>query len=681
MIFRSIVNSAAMLACLLLLSSTATMADSSQFPQFKVIDPNVSFWKQVYAQYTTAQAIVHDNSDLNIVYDIIDLLPQDSPGARKINRKRMKRAKKRFQGILKRLASNPKTNNDNCQRVASLFGTQANAKTFYQARHRVRCQLGQKDRFLKGIKRSGAYIDQIRKIFKSYGLPEDLAYLPHVESSFNPEAYSKFGAAGMWQFTRSTGKRFMKVGYALDERRDPILASHAAAKLLKENYAALGSWPLAITAYNHGRTGMSRAKRKWGNYPTIFKSYVSRTFKFASRNFYSEFLAARQIASDYRTYFGSIALHQPTPYISVTLEGFARFEDLCTHFDVSADRLRRINPALRSPVIDGQKYVPRKYRLRLPADVLAPEQTLASIPASLYEKQQKPSRFYTVQHGDTAGKIARMHGVKLKNLILANNLNRRATIYPRQTLRLPIEGETLLAEKSPTVKRTPTASASTNNTAHDTANMPSEEPVTSPYPAPVLASVIPAPQTEPASKPAPSRTDDLPAPNDQVVAAEVSIERMFQDRGKTIGIIRVEVEETLGHYAEWAGVQTWQIRRLNGLSYGRTLHLHQKLKVPLHKTASHLFEQSRYEHHKRLQEDFFSAYRIGALAAYRIQRGDNYWTLCRDRFDIPMWLLTHFNPEVDLADLRIHQKLMIPTVEKIINDGNDFQPLMDVQAI
>ena len=148
------------------------------------------------------------------------------------------------------------------------------------------------DRFREGLIRSGAYVDQIKEIFRSYGLPSDLAYLPHVESSFNPKAYSKFGAAGLWQFMRSTGKRFLEIDYTLDERRDPIRASHAAARLLKENYKALGTWPMAITAYNHGLAGMMRATRSKGNYEAIFKQYRSRLFKFASRNFYSEFLAA-----------------------------------------------------------------------------------------------------------------------------------------------------------------------------------------------------------------------------------------------------------------------------------------------------------------------------------------------------------------------------------------------------
>ena len=76
----------------------------------------------------------------------------------------------------------------------------------------------------------------MQEIFRNSGLPEDLAYLPHVESSFNPKAYSKFGAAGVWQFTRSTGRHYMAVGYTIDERRDPIISSHAAAKLLRTNY-------------------------------------------------------------------------------------------------------------------------------------------------------------------------------------------------------------------------------------------------------------------------------------------------------------------------------------------------------------------------------------------------------------------------------------------------------------
>ena len=89
-------------------------------------------------------------------------------------------------------------------------------------------------------------------MLKRHGVPEEIAALPHVESSFNPEAYSKVGAAGLWQFMPSTAKRFMRVDGIVDERLDPYSATEAAANLMLYNYRLLGSWPLTVTAYNHG---------------------------------------------------------------------------------------------------------------------------------------------------------------------------------------------------------------------------------------------------------------------------------------------------------------------------------------------------------------------------------------------------------------------------------------------
>ncbi|MBT8341007.1 MAG: transglycosylase SLT domain-containing protein, partial [Desulfatitalea sp.] len=419
----------ALLALLFLMTASLAAADDDLFPMPQVIVSNVAFWTKVYAQYTTGHGIVHDGHDLTIIYDIIALLPYDAPDANRVNRKRIKRAKNKYRHILRKLAKHPGTRDKAARRVAEYFGDNANANTFLSAAGNVRCQIGQKDRFRAGLIRSGAYIEQIRTIFKRKGLPEALAYLPHVESSFNPNAYSKFGAAGVWQFTRSTGRRFMHVGYELDERRDPILATHAAAALLAENYAKLGSWPLAITAYNHGAAGMQRARNKHGDYARIFQDYRSRTFKFASRNFYSEFLAARHVASNYKTYFGELSFDRPTGSHVVSLVGYAPIADLQTHFKVDMQTLRSLNPALRKPVFEGQKHIPKGYALRLPpAENMTADTRYAKIPDDLYRPAQKRSRFYTVQRGDTAGKIARMHNVRLRDLVLANNLDRRAVI-------------------------------------------------------------------------------------------------------------------------------------------------------------------------------------------------------------------------------------------------------------
>lgn len=751
---------AAILALLVFVGATCIEASSDPFPSPGLIAPNIAFWTKVYSQYTTRQGIVHDNEDLEIIYEVIDLLPYDQPGAAKINRLRMKRANEKYEHILRSLAKHPHTSSAESRRVAELFGEPLDPQRFAAAAHRVRCQVGQKDRFRAGLIRSGAYIDQIRDIFKTKGLPEDLAFLPHVESSFNPNAYSKFGAAGMWQFTRSTGKRFMEVGYALDERRDPILATYAAAQLLEENYSKLGCWALAITAYNHGAAGMQRAQSRHGDYAEIFRSYRGRTFKFASRNFYSEFLAARQVAANYRDYFGDLDLERPVPTRTIVLQGYAAIDDLSRHLQISPETLKQMNPALRQPVFDGQKLVPRGYSLRLPRTSDDSEESLVAslLPSSIYHSDQKPSKFYTVQRGDTAGRIARVHGVQLSELILANNLDRRATIYPRQTLRIPLPGEHLKEPTAPVavpeepilVAQAETAPAATNlstaepaaiskdpdstetdsapadeagpeptsveeeaqasldevddseapdaenaqqedNTliaqvetsplAQAAAQAPAEEkaemratesrasesaeiPVPIEYPQPTLASVIPVTPIAPVQPDQDAAAIALQARNEQIVTADVEFEHITKIDGRMVGIIRVEVEETLGHYAEWANVRTQQIRNLNHLRFGTVLRLHQRVKIPLHRVSSDEFRQGRYEHHKRLQEDFFAVYRIGELQTYPVQSGDNYWNLCQDKFDIPMWLLKHCNPETDLADLRIRQQLIIPTIEK-----------------
>ena len=197
---------------------------------------------------------------MNRIYGIIELADADRYDGRKINKQRIREAKKMYRRILGKLMRGKDPAGPVERKVAEFFRPDAKSEDFRSAMRNIRCQTGQKDRFRAGVIRSGAYMDEIKRIFRNEGLPEDLSYLPHVESSFNPKAYSKSGAAGIWQFTRSTGKHFMKVGYTIDERRDPTLSSHAAAKLLRQNFWKLKNWPLAITAYNHGASGMLRAK-------------------------------------------------------------------------------------------------------------------------------------------------------------------------------------------------------------------------------------------------------------------------------------------------------------------------------------------------------------------------------------------------------------------------------------
>ena len=624
----------------------ALYGDASPFPVYPSIEPNVNFWTKVYSEYSTAQGILHDSQNLNIIYEVIDLIDPDRYGAKKINVKRTQKVKRKYKNILKKLAQNPSVSDGEAKRVAALFGKNTNGAVFRKAMYKIRCQIGQKDRFREGIIRSGAFIDRIKEIFLSYGLPVDLIYLPHVESSYNPKAYSKFGAAGIWQFVRKAGKRFMTVGYAIDERWDPIRSSEAAAQLLKHSYEKFGSWPLAITAYNHGISGMLRAKWAKGGYEEIFNHYKSKNFRFASRNFYSEFVAAREVAANHEKYFGKITSDTPVESQKIVMAGYAPIKDLGQYFGVDLETLRKLNPSLRPPVFRGQKYVPKGYSLRLPSDVVQNRMGGSTeFPWNMYKYNQKSSRIYRVKKGDNITIIAKMHGIKVSDLILINKINSKGVIYVNQHLRLPLPGEVTDMSQTPYL-----STAKIRQQRIQAPGMASLR-TSSTYEA-----VTPA--SEPAIDPA-------------IIGGNLEVERVIIQKGKPVGIIQVEMEETLGHFAEWLEIPTKIIRRLNRFPYSRTLQLHMKVKIPLDKISKEQFEETRFEYHKKIQEDFFSFYEIETVQLYQVQKGDNVWTLCNDTFEMPVWLLKKYNPKVDFIDLRWSQKIVIPVIKVMTPNAAD----------
>ncbi|WP_051553631.1 lytic transglycosylase domain-containing protein [Desulfobulbus elongatus] len=354
------------LCCSLLTLPALSPAQAAEtFPLYPCLRANVRFWENVYSRYSTRQGILHDTENLGRVYAVVDLVDWETTDAARINGERIKAAKERITAILTRLGSGEPPRTTEERRIAGLFPPRRHT-VYHEARENVRLQLGQSDRFYEGVIRSGKYLTQFKRIFISQGLPPELVYLPHVESSFNPKAYSKAGAAGLWQFTRSTGKDYLTINDLVDERYDPYIATQAAARLLKGNYEQLQTWPLALTAYNHGRTGMLRAVREMGSYENIFLSYNQGSFKFASRNFYSEFLAAIRVA----TRMGSsprFPFERPEATLTVRLARDMPVSRLRSMYRVSAAQLARLNPALMPPVLKGEQAVPQGYQVRLPA--------------------------------------------------------------------------------------------------------------------------------------------------------------------------------------------------------------------------------------------------------------------------------------------------------------------------
>lgn len=422
--------------------SGSALPATEQFPLYPCIKANVKFWEDVYGRYSTQQGLLHDSDNLSRVYTVVDLVDGDTPGSTKINSERIKAAKSRISDILSDLGSGKPPTTQEEKNISSLFLRQPHA-TYLEARENIRLQIGQKDRFHEGLVRSGKYLAQFKQFFAAQGLPPELAYLPHVESSFNPKAFSKAGAAGLWQFTRSTGKDFLTINERIDERYDPFLATQAAVKLLKENYSQLQSWPLALTAYNYGRAGMVRAKTEKGSYENIFASYSQGYFKFASRNFYSEFLAAVRVATRLEGR-PNVPFERPEPTVTFRLKEDVPTARIRSSFSISLQNFARLNPAIMQPVLDGQKSVPKGYLVRLPATKQAeskiePENQKYNAKFQLIAKTSNSNVRYMVRKGDTILSIARQFQLSPQELLAANSRNRETAIRIGDKLIIPIK--------------------------------------------------------------------------------------------------------------------------------------------------------------------------------------------------------------------------------------------------
>ena len=380
---------------LLLLPRFATAADTL-LPRPPELEPDVQFWIRVYTQVSTNEGLIHDQHRLSVVYETLHFAA-DMPSferARKVDFER-----ERVQEILRHLARGEEPRDDDDRRVRKLWGDDATPVQLEEAAQDVRFQLGQSDRFRAGLIRSGAWEPHIAEVLANLGLPAEIAALPHVESSFDPYAYSKVGAAGLWQFMRSTGRRFLRIDAAVDERLDPYRETEAAAQLLSYNYRLLGSWPLAITAYNHGAEGVRRARELLGtdDIVRIVRDYHSPSFGFASRNFYVSFLAALSIAQEPEKYFGGVVRDHEFGFRELKMPASASLATLVRALGIDRETLHGLNPALRPTVWGGQRSIPAGYMLRLPsagsqwtADLLA--QRLGASQAITVAEATKPTK-------------------------------------------------------------------------------------------------------------------------------------------------------------------------------------------------------------------------------------------------------------------------------------------------
>jgi membrane-bound lytic murein transglycosylase D len=770
-------------------------AAAEKLPRPPALEPNVRFWLRIYTEVDTQAGLIHDAKRLDVVYETLRVPSGLSARERE---RRVTAAKRRYAAILRELATGRRTGlSSEAVRVLALWSPDASNARLREAALDVRFQLGQSDKFRAGLIRAGQWRSHIEEVLAEHGVPPELVALPHVESSFNPRAYSHVGAAGLWQFMRSTGRLFLRVDDVVDERMDPHAASVAAARLLAHNYRQIDSWPLAITAYNHGIAGMARAVRTLGtrDIATIVARYKSRSFGFASRNFYAEFLAASEIDHAPERFFGPLLAQRPIEHEVVHLDHYYPVSALQRALGVDLETLREHNLALRPPVWSGAKYVPRGYPLRVPkhrlsqpADVL-----LARVAPEERHAAQHRDRFYKVRRGDTLSKIAQRQRIPMSELAALNNLRSRNTLRVGQVLRLPDHaggseplvvaraeplpadrihrvrrGDTLasiarrygvteaeiVAENSlrsrnvivvgqrlrlpgppapapaaaPTVPPEPAVVAAAEAAPPDpvrgaagngeplaatlaqapaaappepaapsgppefadaemTASRASEplalaaasigaetapilaaavpeaapEPAASPAEEPVVAAIEPeAPPADPAAEAAGPESPPEPKP-----AAEASATPSPDPSNYSVskgGRITVQADETLGHYAEWLEVRPSTLRRLNKMKSGAPVRIGHTTRLDFRNVTPEVFEERRLQYHLALQEAFFEAYVVSGTETHVLRKGESLWYLAKQKFEVPVWLLRQYNPDLDFDALRPGTQLVVPVV-------------------
>lgn len=626
------------LALFMGLAAHSVRADET-FPFPEELQPDVDFWVSIFTRYGTDEGVLHDNRNLAVVYERIDM---PSGISRQERNRRVKKRRDALIRILQKLADGKRdTLSVEEARVLALWPDDVSNETLREATGRIRFQQGLSDRFREGLQRSGRWRDFIEAEFRALGVPVELAALPHVESSYNPDARSHVGASGIWQFTRSTGRRFMRVDHVIDERNDPFAATRGAGRLLAYNYSITGNWPMAITAYNHGLAGVRRAMRIHGDtaYVDILHNYNGRTFGFASRNFYVAFLAAKEVDQNPERYFPGLVRELPTPYAELKLPDYVAAEDLASALGVSTRHIAKHNPALQATIWEGSKHLPRGYSVRLPESMLngTADAMLAAMPKDKWQTEQLPDLFHTVARGDTLSEIAERYDTRVSTLVALNGLGSRHRIRAGQKLRLPAAGPApeVVAMASAAPEPQAPVAVETETTTEEVPQVEEQEPAA--LTGEIVATVASTLQTA-----------LLSDPSDYTVAEDNTIE--------------VQPLETLGHYADWLGLRTQRLRDINGLAFRTPVAVGQRIKLEFRDIDAQTFENLRVDYHRKQQDSFFREHIITGVQAHTIRRGESVWILSLREYDVPVWLFRQYNPALDLHKVTPGTEVSFPVL-------------------
>jgi membrane-bound lytic murein transglycosylase D len=299
-----------------------------------------------------------------------------------------------------------------------------------------------REKFAASLVRSGRYLPLARAAFAEAGIPQDLAYMAHVESAFKPRAYSRAKAKGIFQFIGSTGRRYdLRADNWVDERSNPEASARAAAAYLKDLHGMFGDWYLALAAYNagEGKVGRGLSSSRTADFWSLAKTRYIRP---ETKNYVPAILAATLIAKDPARFGFDIVPDPPLAYDIVEVRGSYDLGVIARQSGTPVEVLKDLNPDLRR----WRTPPGRTFALRVPPGA-AP--ALSAALTGLPEAARTDSVEHVVRKGDTLGRIAGRYRVSVASIQAANRMGKSTVIHPGRTLVIPTSGDFVVADFDP----------------------------------------------------------------------------------------------------------------------------------------------------------------------------------------------------------------------------------------